>query len=93
MSKALTDPPEYSETYADDIKTVHGLIFWLQTIAHDGDCAVDRDCIADVCDAAAIRLASMQDSLRQEVDRVEKLQPFHDEIMSVVTRHSKGSNQ
>ena len=64
-----TLPPEYSDTYADNIKTVHGLIFWLQTIAQDADCMVDRDTIADVCDAAQKRLGSMQQALIQEVER------------------------
>lgn len=67
-----------------DVKTVHGLIFWLQTIADDGDCNVDRDTIADTCEAAAKRLKSMQDSLIQEVSRIEKLQPFFTEVSAAV---------
>ena len=79
-----SDPPEYANTITDDLKTVHGIICWLQTIANDGDCMVDRDDIVETCAAAAKRLSSMQSSLRSEVDRIEKLQPFYTQICAVV---------
>ena len=78
-----------SEGHASDIQTVTGLIFWLQTIAADGDCNVDRDIIADTCEAAAKRLKSMQESLRSEVARIEKLQPFFTEVSRAVDEARK----
>ena len=72
------------EGHAGDIQTVTGLIYWLQKIATDGDCNVDRDTISDTCEAAANRLKSMQDSLRSEVARIEKLQPFFTEVSRAV---------
>jgi hypothetical protein len=83
------DPPEYNATHADDMQTVKGVIYWLQTIAADADCNIDRDTIADTCDVAAKRLKSMQDSLRQEVERIEKLQPFFTEVSRAVDEARK----
>ena len=77
-------PPEYDQTHADDIQTVTGLASWLQAIAQDGDCMIDRDTIADTCEAAAKRLLSMQEALRQEVARIEKLQPFFTDVSRAV---------
>ena len=84
-----SDPPEYSAIMTDDIKTVHGLVFWLQTIATDGDKMVDQDAISEVCAAAAKRLQSLQDSLRSEVARIEKLQPFFTEVSRAVDEARK----
>ena len=85
------DPPEYSATQADDMQTVGGVIYWLKTIAADADCNIDRDTIADTCDAAAKRLCSMQESLRSEVARIEKLQPFFTEVSRAVDEARKPS--
>lgn len=73
--------------YPDDIKTVAGLIYWLQVIAQEEN--VDADCVVDVATAAASRLKSMQDSLRQEVERIEKLQPFFTEVSRAVDEARK----
>lgn len=78
-----------SESHAADILTVAGLVFWLQTIAADGDCNVDRDTIADTCEAAVKRLKSMQESLQSEVARIEKLQPFFTEVSRAVDEARK----
>jgi len=77
-------PPEYSNSHTDDMQTVHGVISWLEAIANDGDCMIDRDNIVDTCAAAAKRLQSMQQSLIQEVERIEKLQPFYTHICAYV---------
>lgn len=71
-----------SDGHASDIKTVHGLIYWLQTIAQVED--VDPDIITNTASAAAVRLKSMQESLHQEVGRIEKLQPFFTDVCAVV---------
>lgn len=75
-----------NDGHAADIQTVSGLIMWLEIIAEDGDCDVERDTIADTCDAAAKRLKSMQESLIQEVERIEKLQPFFNDVSAAVQR-------
>jgi|VirMetMinimDraft_7_1064189.scaffolds.fasta_scaffold100796_2 hypothetical protein len=78
-----------SDSHAGGIQTVTGLIYWLQTIAADGDCNVDRDTVADTCEAAAKRLKSMQESLQSEVARIEKLQPFFTEVSRAVDEARK----
>lgn len=71
-----------SDGYSEDIKAVSGLIYWLQVVAQEED--VTADCITDVARAAAERLKSMQEALRQEVDRIEKLQPFFTDVCAAV---------
>jgi len=66
----------------DQMKTVAGLVYWLEVIADCED--VEADTIADVCRHAANRMRSMQQSLIQEVDRIEKLQPFFNQISAAV---------
>ena len=75
-----------SPDFNDDMKTVHGVACWLDAIADDDDCNIDRDYIAEVCGNAASRLRSMQQSLIQEVDRIEKLQPFFTDVCAAVER-------
>ncbi len=82
--KPEAEPPEYSMSLTDDLKTFEGLIYWLQAIATDGDCNIERDAIAEVCDTAAKKIESLRASLIQEVDRIEKLQPFFTEVCALV---------
>ena len=76
----------------DDMKTVKGLIYWLETIADCDD--VDADTIADVCRHAANRMKSLQQSLIDEVERIERLQPFFNQVSCAVdAARKKGPTQ
>ena len=86
-----TDQPEYEMSITDELKTVRGIVCWLEAIAHDGDCNIDRDKISETCEVAAKRLKSMQHSLIEEVARIEKLQPFFADICAVV-EHAKAKS-
>lgn len=87
MSERPTGPLDYPE----DIKTVSGLIYWLHVVANDEDCMIDRDAIADICEAAYKRMESMHQSLIQEVDRIERLQPFFTKVCAAVDAARKPS--
>lgn len=79
------DGPERQE----QMKTVAGLIYWLEVIADCED--VEADTIVEVCRAAADRMRSLQHSLIQEVDRIETLQPFFTKVCAAVDAARKPS--
>lgn len=81
-------PREWDGDYTKFICTNTGLISELDRVAEALDEMGDA-CAAELMAAASRRLQQMQTSLRQEVGRLDTLQPFFTAVSSAVDKARK----
>ena len=70
--------------FAEDIKNFDGIIYWLQVLADDGE---QPQHVADIANAAKIRLTLMRQWARDDSKNIEKLQPFANAVLDAADKY------